>query len=428
MFIIKTIVMKNVIRSCTALVVAFAVMIVFQGCLKDKTRETYTIYTPVFKTLSQVRADMKSGPAKPLQNIGKLNVFGNYIFLNEVGRGIHVIDNTNPAAPRNISFINIPHNVDLAVRGSYLYADCYSDIAVFDISQPTNVVPVKFMNNVIKEQNRYWYGINNPDLIQVVVDYIAKDTTVDYHEYRQWQQCASCAVPTTDLKTFYTAVPQVGVGGSMARFTIVNDYLYTVSNSSLYSIALSNSADPQLTATKQMGWNIETIYPFQNKLFIGSSSGMFIYSLANPAEPSQLSRFTHATSCDPVIADEQYAYVTLRTGTSCNGTLNQMDILDISNLSAPVLRKTIPMTNPYGLAKDGDKLLVCDGKEGLRLYDASVPTSPQLIKQFSGLEGYDVIALNGKAIVVAKDGLYQFAYSNANNMIQLSKLPIETRN
>jgi hypothetical protein len=32
--------------------------------------------------------------------------------------------------------------------------------------------------------------------------------------------------------------------------------------------------------------------------------------------------------------------------------------------------------------------------------------------------------MNGKAIVVAKDGLYQYDYSNLNNIHQLSKISI----
>jgi hypothetical protein len=419
--------MKKVCRFAVA-VLSAVVLLLLQGCLKDTYRETYKIYVPIHKSLSQVRGEMKSGPAQPLKNIGKLNVFGNYIFLNEINEGIHVIDNTNPAAPKNIAFIHIPNNLDLAVKGSYLYADSYSDVVVFDISQPTNVAPVKFLDNVISERNRYWYSNNtNPDSIRVVVGYSVRDTTVDRSQYRRWASCANCMYAQADLKSvFYTAAPQVGVGGSMARFTIVNDYLYAVSSSELYSISIANPAEPQLTATKNMGWNIETIYPFRDRLFIGSRTGMFIYSLANPASPAQLSQFNHATSCDPVIADDNYAYVTLRAGTTCNGTINQLDVLDISNLPAPVLRKTVPMSNPHGLAKDGNKLFICDGKEGLKLYDATEPTAPQLTKHIPGLETFDVIAFGGNAIVVAKDGLYQFAYSNNAALSQISKLPIES--
>lgn len=406
-----------------------ALLFTLQGCLKDSYRESYKIYTPVYQSLTRTRAEMKSSTAKPLENTGKLNVFGHYIFLNEVGKGIHVIDNSNPSAPRNLSFLPIPGNSDLAVKGNYLYADSYSDIAVFDISEPSNIRAVRFLDNVIKDKNRYWMSNQtNPDSIKVVVDYTARDTVISYSEYRRWSNCPNCMMASPSSNSFfYTSAPQVSVGGSMARFTIVNDYLYTVSNSELYTLTIADPGSPQQASSRQMGWNIETIYPFGNKLFIGSRNGMFIYSLSNPADPVQVGQFNHVTSCDPVIADNKFAYVTLRSGTTCNGTLNQLDVLNISNLSSPSLVKTVAMSNPHGLAMDGNRLLVCDGKAGLKLYDISSPENPKLLKQIQGLETYDVVALQGTAIVVAKDGLYQFSYSN-NSLSQRSKLSISVKN
>src|SRR6476620_11849541 len=168
---IKTMYMKR-FAATMAVALSAVFLLAMQGCMKDSCRRTYTMYKPILKTLTQVRADMKSTAPTALQNTGKLNVFGKYIFLNEVGKGIHVIDNSNPSSPQNIGFINIPNNIDLAVKGSYLYADSYSDIITFDISDPTNVKPVKFMNNVMREKNVYWNsGTTNPDAINVVVGY-----------------------------------------------------------------------------------------------------------------------------------------------------------------------------------------------------------------------------------------------------------------
>ncbi len=422
--------MKKFLRFIPLMYCAALMLFVLQGCLKDSYRESYKIYVPVYKTLTEVRAGMTSGPARPLEYPGKLNVFGNYIFLNEQGKGIHVIDNSNPASPRNISFISIPSNFDLAVKGSYLYADSYSDVAVLDISQPTNVKPVSFLNNVIKDKNRYWYSnITSTDSVKVIVDYLVRDTTVDPRQYRQWRNCPTCMYASFDLQSsFSVSAPQTGVGGSMARLTIVNDYLYGVSNSDLYSISINNPAAPQLTTTRNLGWNIETIYPFKDRLFIGSRTGMFIYSLANPAQPAQLSQFTHARSCDPVIADDNFAYVTLRTGTACEGFNNQLDILNIANLSAPTLVRSVGMTNPHGLAKDGDKLFICDGRDGLKMYDVSKRSSVELQRQITGLNTFDVIAMQGHAIVVAEDGLYQYSYNqNGTSLTQISKMPIQSK-
>jgi hypothetical protein len=88
-----------------------------------------------------------------------------------------------------------------------------------------------------------------------------------------------------------------------------------------------------------------------------------------------------------------------------------MDVLDIENISTPKLVKSYPLTNPHGLSKDGDILLLCDGRDGLRVFDARNPGYIAPLAQLTGLETYDVIALGGIAMVLAKDGLYLVDYS-----------------
>ena len=210
----------------------------------------------------------------------------------------------------------------------------------------------------------------------------------------------------------------------MARFTIMNDRLYTVNSNDLNVFNISNSKDPQRTNTISIGWNIETIYPFKNKLFIGSQSGMFIYSATNADAPAAAGEFVHANSCDPVIADDDYAYVTLRSGTECQGFSNQLDIVKLNNVTDPVLQKTYPMKNPHGLSKDGDLLFICDGEAGLKIYNAGNVMHMKLINEVTDITTYDIIAMNKVALVVAKDGLYQYSYANPANIRLLSKISI----
>src|SRR5688572_8013318 len=88
-----------------------------------------------------------------------------------------------------------------------------------------------------------------------------------------------------------TASNAAGAGGSTARFTIAGNYLYVVNNTSLKAFDISNTAvAPVLKSTTHIGISIETIFPYGDKLFIGSSSFMYIYSLANPERPEQLAR------------------------------------------------------------------------------------------------------------------------------------------
>ena len=146
--------------------------------------------------------------------------------------------------------------------------------------------------------------------------------------------------------------------------------------------------------------------------------------LSNPVAPVREGSVAHFTACDPVVADDNYAFVTLRAGTSCQGTNNQLDVINVQNVMSPWLVKTYGLTNPHGLAKDGDLLFICDGTDGLKVYNTSNVFSLQLIDRVKNIETYDVIAWNNKLLVVAKGGLYQYDYSNPSSLSLISKMTV----
>jgi hypothetical protein len=395
--------------------------IMLQGCLKDTSTRTYTMFTPVYKTTAEVRANIKNNPAQGVHNPGKIFLYGNYIFLNEVDKGVHIIDNSNPSAPVNKYFINIPGNLDIAVKDNILYADLYSDMVAIDITDPASISVKKVIDDAFPFR-RYANGFLG-DTSRIIVEWIKKDTTVEASS--RWN------VPTDylyDMASSFnganSSAVTKGISGSMARFTLLNDYLYTVTDNSLNVFDVSQPHDPLFKNKINLAWNIETIYPFKSNLFIGSTTGMFIFGTTNPAAPNALSSFSHIRSCDPVIADDDYAYVTLRSGTTCQGFSNQLDILNIQNLSSPTLVKTTQLTNPHGLSKDGNLLFICDGPAGLKVFNAADVSNLKLLQTVDGLETFDIITNNKVAIVVAKDGLYQYNYSNASNLQFLSKISI----
>lgn len=400
------------------------------GCIKDTCHKTYTYtyYVPVYKTTDEVRANIKSNPAKEVQNPGKIFTLGNYIFLNEVDKGIHIIDNSNQASPQNVAFIDIPGNMDLAVKGNILYADAYADLVTIDISNPLKVAVKKINEGVFPFRN-YGNGFITVDG-KTIVDWQKRDTTIteacsDNNWFMGNPSVFFLANASAQDGGAKVSMSPIGQGGSMARFALINDYLYTVSDYDLNVFNINNSANPSFVSKVQVDWRVETIYPFKEKLFIGSNNGMFIYNIeSSPANPTKLGEFTHVRACDPVIADDTFAYVTLHSGTECLGYTNQLDVVKLNDLTNSELVKTYSMTSPHGLSKDGNLLFICDGTDGLKVYDAADVMNIQLVKQINNLETYDVIASGNIALVVAVDGLYQFDYSNINNIHFLSKLSI----
>ncbi len=425
---------KQIIRSLALCL--FLLPVMFTACVKDTCKKelSYTYFVPIYKTKQQVREMIHSSPAREILEPGKIYVKGGYIYLNEINKGIHIIDNRRPSAPRNIAFIDIPGNLDIAIKDNSLYADMYTDVVTLDIEDPTNV-QLKKVNESIFPTRYYGNGFA-PDDNAFITEWVRHDTTI-------MTSCDRMMVALTDNNVFYStsaglapgafsasSASPIGVSGSMARFTISSDRLYAVSDQSLEVFNIASSNDPLHTNSLNLNWGIETVYPFRNKLFIGSQSGMFVYDLTDPDHPQQSGTFNHARTCDPVIADEQYAYVTLRSGSECAGYTNELDIIDATNLSqanSQSLLKRYDLVNPHGLTKVGNNIYICDGEAGLKIYDAADVMNLQLIASVPGHDAVDVIPQDDRIIVTGKDGLYQYDITQPSNPVLLShfELPVK---
>jgi hypothetical protein len=204
---------------------------------------------------------------------------------------------------------------------------------------------------------------------------------------------------------------------------LMNNHLYAITEEHTLGIVdISNAGTPIVDSSFFAGFDLETIFPFEGKLFLGSSIGVFMYDVSIPASPVSVGEFTHGRACDPVIADGNYAYVTLHSGTDCGGSANELDVINISNLQNPSLAKTYPLTKPTGLSKDGNLLFVCDST-AVKIYNAANPDALQLQKQIIVNAPYDIITDNKNAIVVCNGGLYQYDYGNINIVRLLSFFP-----
>jgi len=407
----------------------------------DQCKETRVVrrFSNVTHSLMELRTQVKAESPRTLEQPGKMYVKGKYLYVNEIKKGIHIIDNGNPASPKFVTFINIPGNGDIAVRDNILYADSFSDLVSIDITDPDSPKEVGRVKNVFKTGLFDGGGWSLNESIGAITD-----QNVEWVEETVTVNCEDNVPPTSwwggimwmmaDRASFSSASsasPQSsgasnGQAGSMARFALDRNFLYAVSQSQMHLFKIDKPAQPVDFTTINLGWGIETIFPYDNKLFIGSATGMFIYDNTNPAEPKQLSNFQHARACDPVVVHENIAYVTLRTGTGCGGGQNQLDLVDVSNPAAPQLIKSYQMENPNGLSIDFPTLFLCEGKHGLKVFDVTDKflVDRNQLAHFKDMHAYDVISLGKTLLVIGEDGFYQYDSSNPKNLKMLSKIPV----
>jgi len=212
-----------------------------------------------------------------------------------------------------------------------------------------------------------------------------------------------------------------GQGGSLASFTIVNDYLYTVDDSSLNIFSLANNEQPSKVNDIPIGFRIETIFNYKEFLYIGSTMGMYIYSLENPETPVYKSEVQHFTACDPVIANDTHAFVTLHSETQCGNNINILEVYDVTNVLQPVLVSSRNLSSPKGMGLYGQYLFVCD--DDIKIFDVSNPTEMVFVSSIDKY-AFDVIIKDNLLIVIGENGLYQYALDNSNieNIQSLSSI------
>ncbi len=411
---------------------------VLEGCTdKCETVNNYVYYEPVYSTAAEVRAAVAQVSPRDIGSSGKIYIYGNTLFVNEPGKGVHVIDNSDKRNPVPLSFINIPGNFDIAAKGNYLYADSYIDVLTFDLTDVNDIKMVKRLEGVYNNFNSFGFASN--ESIGIVTDWERMESQDSFEGDCDsfsgsviprgggiWLESSSFDNRALSSSSSQNIVNPNGIGGSMARFAIMDNSLYAIDEWQMYVIDIQNQAEPEQGNTIDLGWGIETIFPYNDHLFIGANNGMHIYDAADPAAPSYLSSFQHATACDPVVVNDTHAFVTLRTGNACWGQQNQLDVVNIEDLSNPFLVESFPMENPHGLGLDDETLFLCEGEFGLKVFDVADlnEIDANLQQHIDNIHAFDVIAFQNVLIMIGENGLFQYDYTDPENLQLLSMIPV----
>ncbi len=416
------------------LLLLFSIISLALTSCEDKLLQTYMANVPVYMSYEALRSSFEVLSEVPMVKPGKISFYNSYMFINEYQKGIHVVDLSDPSSPEIKAFIEIPGNVDMAIRNEQLFAESYVDLLVIDISNPEQPVLERRIEDLFEyviPPYDYEYPLDEIDEEKgVITGYDLKKITREvynhpspwpiYWEYSLESSFADAGMRGANSNTY-------GVGGSMARFITYDDYLYVLESSwNLKSINIANIDDLKVENELSLWGNVETLFISDDYLYVGTSNGMHILDLANPGAPNFLSTYQHITACDPVVVEGDKAYVTLRTGNWCGGTQNLLEVIDISDKYEPKRLSSFSMKKPYGLGIDDGTLFVCEGEYGLKVYDANDENNitSHLIAAFPGINAYDVIPMESFLFMIGEDGFYIYDYSDLNNISILGSLPI----
>lgn len=429
------------------------------GCQKVTQKKVYTANVPTYMSYDELRSSVSNDDSKTLERPGKIFLYNHYILINDFETGVHIYNNSNPSAPVHEAFISVPGNVDIAVKDDILYVDSYVDLVAIDISDPKNAKEIgrsqDALSYTIPSGMNWQYPVSTIDQsLGVVTGYEVKEIEEvcenDDCGYLYYDNVAvtqgtfggsmmseegtvvSFSGNTNNVRSATASNNSNAIAGSMARFMMIDSYLYAISDEA--TVKVFDIASPSMPLVKTFNpwqdantWGmIETLFTFKDHLFIGSNSGMLAYDVSSPENPNYLSMYDHMTACDPVVANDDYAFVTLRSGDQCGfNNSDQMDIMDISNIMNPREIAVHSMSNPHGLSLDNESqvLFVCDGWDGLRVFDIKDINNLRELTHQSG-NTYDVITHRNIAHVIGNEGLVQYQYDQSGALSTLSTIAL----
>jgi len=398
------------------------------SCSKDdnSSGETALFAVPVVKSLTEIRNSVSISAARQTNSDGKIYVAKDYLFYIAQEEGVHVFDNHTPSSPQNLAFINLEGVHDIAVQGNFLYADNYVDLLVFDISNINNITLIQTVPNTIaffpdypENADFYDYTVGT-DVGELVTGFV-----LETREIPHGQQFTMFEDATADFESTLSGGNGVtGTGGSYAKFQINNDALYTVDS---FQLNVFNISNPEATffdkAVYMMDWfgggEFETLFLRDDYLFVGATNGMHVVNATDEFNPYFLSGFSHATACDPVVVSGNFAYITVRGGSTCGAIEDQVNVIDISDIANPSLVSSTLLNQPYGLGINNGILYVCCGSQGLKVFNAA--NSEALVLENSYPESVtDVIPLDSHLISVGPNKIIQYSYGPDFTLTQLS--------
>ncbi|WP_372916616.1 LVIVD repeat-containing protein [Salegentibacter sp.] len=396
-----------------------ALMTLFTSCQKEEDAGNMELVAvPVTMSVADFRTSVYIQEAKEIEQAGKIYTYKDYVFINDVNRGVHIIDNSNPETPQKIKYLKIPQNTDVAIKEDMLFANSGMDLVVFDISDINNIKQQERVEDVFENYQptapvgAAFVDTENLDFQkEVIIGYVLERRKIEM--VRDDRMIMAAESFNSDASGFAAT----GTGGSMARFNIKDKFLYVVGQQTLSVFNISSLSSPEHISTDYVGWQIETIFNQDDYLYLGSSTGMYIYSIEDPSTPEFVSVLQHVLGCDPVVVDGDMAYVTIRGGNECGQSWSQLQVIDVADKQNPELLATYEMDSPYGLGVKDDLLFVCDGDSGLKIYDKTQSPGLTLTDHFQDINTYDVIPLEEVLLMVGDDILHQYTY--ADNEIRL---------
>lgn len=201
-----------------------------------------------------------------------------------------------------------------------------------------------------------------------------------------------------------TLVSELAAAGA-GEVELSGDTLYLAAGG-VRAVNVANKSNPVLgTLTTQPQSSALSLEVVGNRLYVGESRGLSIYSITNPAAPQFLGRYASETEIRKVVVRDGLAYCAAHTG----GFL----IVDVATEANPTRVGGAQISSVGGeafdLALEGNYAYVT-GWPAMVVFDIRNPVTPPIVYSAEHLDYYDAITVRNGIVALAGWPSYAYIY------------------
>ena len=385
-----------------------------------------------------------------------IKAFKGYLYYAD-GDVLHIIDVSDPQNPEEVSTYGDDQNfLDIVLKDNYAYLADYKSsfgseegLRIINIEDPVNPSEVKF----IQIENPNEFELNGKYLYLICNNLSSIENTFYIIDI---EDPAEPIVNEIDLGIDW-----------LSSICLNGKYVYVIGrdsngNKSLFAVDISDQTNPSLITSYNLvnlgfGTNAKINLAVNNNyLYLpcswgcGSDYSVRIMDINDPSNASIINNFETEGTPNSLIFNENYVFVADGAGglriydvSEINNVeevnyidksidLNFEDIavyndyvyilgyneglhlIDISDQYNPQYVKTITLPDhSYCIKIKGDYAYIIN--EGLRIFDLSVPSSPNEVGYWEGNNGHDLVIDDDIVFITYESYLYMIDVSNKNN-------------
>lgn len=314
-------------------------------CLTGSVETRYEA-EPVYLSFEELRQPLvTTGEEQIIEDTHYVH-YESYLYINEKGKGVHVIETAKEERPEYVAFLMIPGNHRIFVKDGYLYADNFVDLIVIDISDKNDFYIAHRVEDVFP---------NNP--YQIISSY---DSLVSFDETKG-----------VVVDVIYSSVPI-----SEDRSYVYNNHQYlnslAIEGPTLYALVdgkiLVFDVEDPLAITMQSNYHkstsstLRSFTPINGYIVTNDSYGRnYVIDTNASVSESYPNQFLLHDGYGLIGFLENKA-VGWNACYSCDDE-SRLALFNIDDINHPVEERRVAMDKPYSIALKNDYLFTCHESE-----------------------------------------------------------------